>query len=97
MNSGAAVNTKGLKGLLLGRKNRRGIWDERKKAYREIGCVRRNARVRVFENRVLRRMCWPRRVKVKGSGENFIMSSIFKMRFYESDNILILYITSSQK
>jgi hypothetical protein len=32
--------------------------------------------VRVFENRVLRRILGPKRNKVKGSGENYIMRNL---------------------
>jgi len=38
--------------------------------------LREERRLRVFENRVLRRIFGPRRDEVPGSGENYIMSSL---------------------
>ena len=36
--------------------------------------LREERRLRVFENRVLRRVFWPKRDEVTGNGENYIMS-----------------------
>jgi len=38
--------------------------------------LREECRLRVFENRVLRRIFGPRRDEVRGSGENYIMRSL---------------------
>jgi hypothetical protein len=38
--------------------------------------LRKERRLRVFENRVLRRIFGPKRDEVTGSGENYIMRSI---------------------
>jgi len=38
--------------------------------------LREERRVRVFENRVLRRILWPERNEVKGGGENYLMRSL---------------------
>ena len=38
--------------------------------------LREECRLRVFENRVLRRMFVPKRVDVSGSGGNYIMRSL---------------------
>jgi hypothetical protein len=37
--------------------------------------LREERRLRVFEKRVLRRLFGPKRDKVRGNGENYIMSS----------------------
>ena len=38
--------------------------------------LRDESRLRVFENRVLRRVFGPKRDKVRGNGENYIMRSL---------------------
>ena len=38
--------------------------------------LREERRLRVFENRVLRRVFGPKRDKVRGNGENYIMRSL---------------------
>jgi len=38
--------------------------------------LREECRLRMFENRVLRRMFWPRRIEVMGDGENYIMGNL---------------------
>jgi hypothetical protein len=38
--------------------------------------LREELRLRVFENRVWRRIFWPRRDEVTGGGENYIMRSL---------------------
>ena len=38
--------------------------------------LREESRLRVFENRVLRRIFGPKREEVKGSGENYILRSL---------------------
>ena len=38
--------------------------------------LREERRLRVFENRVLRRVFWPKRDEVRGNGENYIMRSL---------------------
>ena len=38
--------------------------------------MRAERRLRVFENRVLRRVCGPKRDEVTGNGENYIMRSL---------------------
>jgi hypothetical protein len=35
-----------------------------------------NGKLKVFENRVIRRIFWPRRDEVTGRGENYIMRSL---------------------
>ena len=38
--------------------------------------LREERRLRVFENRVLRRVFWPKTDEVAGNGENYIMRSL---------------------
>ena len=38
--------------------------------------LREERRLRVFENRVLRRICGPKREEVTGNGENYIMRNL---------------------
>jgi hypothetical protein len=54
--------------------------------------LREECRLRVFENRVLRRIFGPKRDEVTGNGENYIMSSLMI-----STPHLILYWSSNQE
>jgi len=47
--------------------------------------LKEERRLRVFENRVLRRIFGPKRVEVTGSGENYIMRSFM---IFSSPNII---------
>ena len=46
--------------------------------------LREERRLRVFENRVLRRIFGPKREEIAGIGENYIMGSLMICTFYHT-------------